>query len=309
MYSINIENLTKKYNGVEVLKKVSLRVEEGEFYCLMGPNGSGKTTLTSILASVKMQTSGKATIYDKKPSESRNLIGYMPQENFSSISLTGRENLAYFAGLLGYSNKGAGKIAAELLQKIGLLSEADKMVSKYSGGMRKRLELSTVFFPNIKVLILDEPTTGLDPSARRNFFSLINEMKTRDTTIFLITHIGADAELASKVGLINKGVIIAEGNPEELKKVSNLKNAITIETRYRDDKIKDILSYFNEEKEVLETENGYRIYADNIADIIPSIIRSIDKEENKVTRLESTTSTLEDLFFKLTSQSVRENKK
>lgn len=150
MYSIDIENLTKKYSGIEVLKNVSLRVNEGEFYCLMGPNGSGKTTLTSILASVKMQTSGKVMIYDKHPSESRSLIGYMPQENFSSANLTGRENLVYFACLLGYSNKNANKIAEELLLKIGLLNEADKMVSKYSGGMRKRLELATVFFPDIK---------------------------------------------------------------------------------------------------------------------------------------------------------------
>jgi ABC-2 type transport system ATP-binding protein len=309
MYSINIENLTKKYSGVEVLKNVSLRVEEGEFYCLMGPNGSGKTTLTSILASVKMQTSGKVEIYDKHPSEARSLMGYMPQENFSSTSLTGMENLVYFAGLLGYPDKESKKIAGELLLKVGLSNEANKMVSKYSGGMRKRLELATIFFSGIKILILDEPTTGLDPSARRNFFSLINEIKSRDTTIFLITHIGADAELASKVGLINKGEIVAEGNPEELKKASNLKNSITIETRYKDDKIKEILANFNEEKEVLETENGYKIFNDDIADIIPNIIRSIDKEDNKVTRLESTSSTLEDLFFKLTSQPVRESVK
>ena len=95
--------------------------------------------------------------------------------------------------------------------------------------MRKKLELATILFPHIKIFILDEPTTGLDPSARRNFFGLIDELKDKSTTVLLISHIGSDAELASRVGLMDKGKIIAEGSPDELKNSSGLKNVISIE--------------------------------------------------------------------------------
>jgi ABC-type multidrug transport system ATPase subunit len=100
MYAIFIENLTKKYDDKEVLKEVNLKIDEGEFYALMGPNGSGKTTLASIIASVRRPTSGKVEVFGRKPEDAKEVIGYVPQENFSSPILTGKENLMYFAGLL-----------------------------------------------------------------------------------------------------------------------------------------------------------------------------------------------------------------
>ena len=147
------ENLTKKYGDKDVLKEIDLMVEEGEFYALMGPNGSGKTTLASIIASVRSPTSGKIEIYGKKPEDAKDLIGYVPQESFSSPILTGKENLQYFAGLLGYSKSETEKMVAELLRKVGLSEDANKRVSNYSGGMRKRLEVATILFPGVKLLI------------------------------------------------------------------------------------------------------------------------------------------------------------
>lgn len=309
MHAIKIQNLTKRYGLNEVLKDVNILVNEGEFYCLMGPNGSGKTTLVSILASIKEKTDGHIEIMGKSPQEARGLIGYMPQENFSSPFLTGKENLIYFAGLLGYKGAHANKIVSELLEKVGLTEEANKLVSKYSGGMRKRLELATILFDGIKVLILDEPTTGLDPTARRNFFDLVNKTRENNTTIFLITHIGSDAELADRVGLIDNGRIIAEGSPIELKKNNNLKNVITIETSYKDEKIKRILKTFSVEgsdvSSVIETESGYKIYLNDIAEDIPKIVNSLSSEGFTVTRLESAIPTLEDVFFKLTGHSIK----
>lgn len=305
MEAIRIENLIKRYGKDEVLKDISLSVADGQFYCLMGPNGSGKTTLTSILASIREKTSGDISIYGKAPTQARNLIGYMPQENYSSAALTGRENLLYFSGLMGYSSNEAAKITIELLRQVELLNDADKIVSKYSGGMRKRLELATVLFEGIKLLILDEPTTGLDPSARRNFFKLLNDLRKKNITIFLITHIGADAELADMIGFIDKGKIIAQGSPENLKKNNMQKNTLTIETKKKDKKIKDILQSFNRSGEVIETESGYKISSDDIAEDIPPIIRELDRQGFEVARLESTSATLEDVFFKLTGRSVK----
>jgi len=306
MDAVHVEKLTKKYGENEVLKEVDLKIEEGEFYALMGPNGSGKTTLASIMASVRSPTKGKIRIYGRKPEKARELIGYVPQENFSSPILTGKENLMYFAGLLGYSKNKAERIVKELLDKIGLSEDADKRVSVYSGGMRKRLEAATALFPGVKILILDEPTTGLDPSARRKFLGLIREVKGEKTTILLITHIGADAELASRVGLIDKGEIIAEDEPERLKETSGLKNVINVETTIKSEKVANVLSNFSERQKVLETDLGYRVYCKDVGKATPKIVRSLDVIGCKATKIETVKPSLEDVFFKLTEKTVRE---
>ena len=302
MNAIHVEGLTKIYGSTEVLKGVNLTIEKGEFYCLMGPNGSGKTTLVSIIASIRSSTSGSIQIYGKAPEQAKHLIGYVPQENFSSPSLTGRENLVYFARLLGYSRKEAEIRAFDLLEKIGLSQEAHKRVSQYSGGMRKRLEVATALFPGVELLILDEPTTGLDLSARRTFFGLLEGIKKEETTVMLVTHIGADAELASKVGLIDKGIIIAEGEPEYLKDESGLENTVTVETPVKNAAAVKVLAKFGEP--VIETDAGYRIHCANAEEIIPDMVRSLDSAGVKVIRLEMAKPTLEDVFFHLTGKPV-----
>jgi ABC-2 type transport system ATP-binding protein len=306
MNAIRVENLTKRYGANEVLKGVNLKVDEGEFYALMGPNGSGKTTLASIIASVRVPTSGSVDIYGRKSWEAKEWIGYVPQENFSSPKLTGRENLMYFARLLGYSGSQAESLVNEMLGRIELSADADKRVDKYSGGMRKRLEVATALFPGVRILILDEPTTGLDPSARRKFLGLVEEVKDKQTTIFLITHLGSDAELASRVGLIDNGEIIAEGEPEALKRMHGLGDVITVETAVKSDKVADVLRNFSDEKRLLETETGYRIYCKHGDQVLPELVRNLDQVGCRVTRIEVAKPSLEDVFFKLTEKTVTE---
>ena len=306
MQAIEVRNLIKKYDKITVLDDLNLIIDEGEFYCLMGPNGSGKTTLSSIIASIRQPTSGEVKIFGKKPEQSKRLIGYIPQENFSDPNLTGLENIHYFARMLGYSNNDAKVIGQELIKKVGLFEERNKKVSKFSGGMRKKLELSTILFPHIRIFILDEPTTGLDPAARRNFFGLIDELKDKSTTVLLISHIGSDAELAARVGLMDKGKIIKEGSPDELKNGSGLKNIINIELSVKNEKVKNILSSFNKGEQLLETDEGYKIYSNEISEVIPEIVRSVEGNGYKVLQIGSVIPSLEDVFFKLTGKKVRE---
>lgn len=302
MNAIYVENLVKRYGDKKVLKKVNLKIEEGEFYALMGPNGSGKTTLVSIIASVTSPTSGIVRIYERK--KAKELISYVPQENFSSPLLTGKENLIYFGRLYGFSKNEAKKLAENILKKIGLSEMSGERVSDYSGGMRKRLEVGTGFFPGTKILILDEPSTGLDPSARREFFGMLKEINEEGKTILLITHIGEDAELASRVGFIDEGRIIIEDTPEKLKKRSGLKNVVNVETMIKSEKIANILRKFSENKKVLETEKGYRVYCEDPEKEIPDIVRSLDKIRCKTMRIDAEKPSLEDVFFKLTEKSV-----
>ncbi|MEM2147833.1 MAG: ABC transporter ATP-binding protein [Candidatus Bathyarchaeia archaeon] len=304
--AILVQNLTKKYGDIEVLRGVNLEIEKGEFYALMGPNGSGKTTLTSIIASVRLPTSGRVEIYGKPPDRAKELVAYIPQENFSSTLLTGRENLMYFAGLLGYSGSEANKMVDEILDKIELRKDADKRVSTYSGGMRKRLEIGTALFPSIKVFILDEPTTGVDPSGRRDFLGMLDDLRKDGITVLMTTHIGADAEAASRVGLMDKGRILAEGEPEELKNKVGLQNVINVETSIKSKKVSEVLSGFNDGKMPLETETGYRIHSNKAEEATPKIVRMLDGLGCKVTKIETVRPSLEDVFFKLTQKSLRD---
>ena len=306
MFAIHVENLVKTYDGRRVLDGVSVDVQEGEFYALMGPNGSGKTTLASIIAAVKTQDSGIVEVYGNKPAQAKESIGYVPQENFSSPKLSGKENLIYFAGLLGYSRSQANQLAAGMLNKLGLSEEADKRVAKYSGGMRKRLEVATAIFPGTKVLILDEPTTGLDPAARRSFFSMIQEIMDKKTSIFLITHIGSDAELASRVGLIDNGKMIAEGTPDELKRKHAVEDVITVETAVKSDSVISVLEGFSIDGRVAESEAGYKIYSRNGDRVLADVVRSLDQAGHRVARIEMARPTLEDVFFRLTERNLQE---
>jgi ABC-2 type transport system ATP-binding protein len=289
-----------------VLDGVNLDVAEGEFYALMGPNGSGKTTLASIIAAVKTQDSGIVEVSGKKPAQAKEFIGYVPQENFSSPKLSGRENLVYFANLLGYSRNQANQLVVEMLQSVGLSEEADKRVAKYSGGMRKRLEIATAIFPGIKVLILDEPTTGLDPAARRSFFSMIQEIMDKKTSIILITHIGSDAELASRVGLIDNGRMIAEGTPDELKRKHAVEDVITVETAAKSERVLSVLKGFSIDGRVAESEAGYKIYSRNGDRVLADVVRGLDQAGHKVMRIEMARPTLEDVFFRLTERNLQE---
>ena len=306
MKALSIKNLEKSYGPTKVLRGVDLEVEEGEFYALMGPNGSGKTTLSSIIASVTGFEGGEINVYGKKPADARALIGYVPQDNFSSPLLSARENLMYFAGLLGYSGRRARSIVADLLEKVGLSSDANKKVARFSGGMRKRVEIATALFPGIKILVLDEPTTGLDPSARRDFFNLVQKIKDQDTSIFLITHIGSDAELATRVGLIDKGKIVAQGTPESLRRAYATEDVITVELPMKNGRITELLQAFSPARQVVDSSFGYRLYAADGGRLVPDIIRRLDLEGYKVSRIELARPSLEDVFYRVTERNIEE---
>jgi ABC-2 type transport system ATP-binding protein len=306
MKAIHCENLGKSYGLTPVLKGVNLDVEDGEFYALMGPNGSGKSTLSAIMASVTSFDGGVLEIFGKKPAQARAIIAYIPQENFSVPQLSGRENLLYFGSLLGIGGRDARSLTDQMLDQVGLAGEADKRFAHYSGGMKKRLELATALFPGIRLLILDEPTTGLDPAARRDFFTLLKKIRRVQTSVFLITHLGSDAESASRVGLINKGKIIAEGTPAELRKKYAPEEAISIETPIQSSECEAILKGFSDGQKVAHLPNGYRIYAHDCGQVLPEVIKGLSQAGIMVNRTEAARPTLEDVFFKLTEQPIQE---
>jgi len=233
------------------------------------------------------------------------MIGYIPQENFTSTHLTGRENLRYFAGILGYTGAEARRIVDSTLEKTGILEDADRRVSQYSGGMRKRLEVATALFPGIRVMLLDEPTTGLDPSARRSFLGLIQDVKAENVTIVMVTHMGSDAELADRVGMIDSGRVVAEGTPQDLKANSGTSSVLEVEVAAKTQRGLEALRKLVGEGAV-ETDNGYKILSDDVEVLIPKVNRELDDAGCKVLEVRAKRPSLEDVFFELTGRAVSE---
>lgn len=308
MKAIEVDGLVKIYGNVRAVDGVTFSVEEGELYALMGPNGSGKSTLASIIATVNPPTKGsvKVLAFDviSEAERVRTVINYVPEFSFSSTHLTGEENLILFARLFGMSKSRAKKITTVLLDKVGLSKASKDLVSKYSSGMRRRLEMASAFIGDASVLILDEPTTGLDPSIRRVIIGWLLEEVDGGRTILFTTHIGEDAEAASKVAFMKDGRIVAEGTPEGLKDAYVREAIVNVKTAAKGVKTAEIVKKFSTDGKVLETKDGYRLYSDKPEKVIPLIVEAVNKVGYKVLEIASDRPTLEDAFFKMTGVSL-----
>ncbi len=227
--AIVIENLTKRFEDVTAVDGLSLEVEKGELFGLLGPNGAGKTTTINVLCGLLEPTSGSAIVggYDaqKEQGKVKELIGVCPQDTAVFSYLTGRENLELFGNLHAMPKGKLKKNVDELLERMGLLEDAKRRVGKYSGGMRRRINLIMALVHDPEIAFLDEPTVGMDPQSRRAVWDFIMELKKQDKTVILTTHYMEEAEeLCDRVGIIDYGKLIALGTPKQLKNKFEAKN-------------------------------------------------------------------------------------
>jgi len=216
------KNLVKHYKTVKALDGVSLAAEEGKVFGLLGPNGAGKTTIVRVLSTLLTPTSGSAFVHDidvtKHPEEVRKLIGLAGQFAAVDEYQTGYENV-YMTGLLyGLNRAEAKRRTNRLLERLDLAEAANRQVSTYSGGMRRRLDLGASLVGEPRILFLDEPTTGLDPKSRQGIWVIISELIKEGTSILLTTQYLEEAdELADRIVVVNEGKVIAEGTSNQLK--------------------------------------------------------------------------------------------
>lgn len=220
--AVRIQGLTKDYGPLRALDGVSFEIPPGEVFALLGPNGAGKSTTLRILVTLATPTSGRAEIFGldvaKDARRVRRSLGYVPQQLSVDGSLTGRENVWLFAGLYDIPWGQRDVRVRETLGLLGLREAADRKASTYSGGMIRRLELAQALVHQPRLLVLDEPTVGLDPIARGDFWERIQELRKRDgTTVLLSTHYMEEAdEFANRVALLHHGRLQALDNPKAL---------------------------------------------------------------------------------------------
>lgn len=218
--TIVVEDVYKAYGNVKALNGVSLSVREGKIFGLLGPNGAGKTTLVRILTTLLKPDAGHVEVAGidvvKDPMALRQVIGLAGQYPAVDEQLTGRENLVMVGQLYHFSRQEAKKRAQELMERFSLTDAADRTIKTYSGGMRRRLDLAASIVARPKVLFLDEPTAGVDPVSRREFWDLLYNLTQAGITIFVTTHYMDEAEHCEQVSFIYFGNIIAHGTPQSI---------------------------------------------------------------------------------------------
>lgn len=313
MAAIETRELTKRYGELVALDSVSLSVPEGDFFGLLGPNGAGKTTLIRILTTLIRPTSGAAFIagHDVATQSTlvRQSIGVVPQAMTSDLDLTGFEIMDIYARFYGMPKKERRERIDELLSMVGLRDRAKDLVATYSGGMRRRLEIARGLVHKPKILILDEPTIGLDPQSRRVVWDLLEKFRSADSlTILLTTHYMEEAEsLCDHVAIIDYGKIAALDTVQGLKQQIPRKDTIEITVGPAD------AAGAVEWVKTLPTVTScaflgdvLTVSAENGANLIPELVDGLKKMGAGVTRVTLKQQTLEDVFIHFTGRPIRE---
>ncbi|MCA0989335.1 ATP-binding cassette domain-containing protein [Guptibacillus algicola] len=306
--SIKVKNLTKTYKGdVKAVQGVSFEVEEGEFFAFLGPNGAGKSTTVQILTTLVKPTEGEIFVgginVKDNPEGVRRNIGVALQETGIDSVLTGRELIEMQARLFGFSKKEAKTRAVELLELVDLTGDADRPSGKYSGGMRRRLDLAMTLVHNPKVLFLDEPTTGLDPMNRKAIWKEIKRLNREEgTTIFLTTQYLEEADqLADRISIINQGRIVAEGSAEELKRTLGFDAIqLTFETTEEAEQASKVLYGIGENME--HSKEEVTIYTENGTQFLPELVRNLDEQHLSPKTINVKPPSLDDVFINVTNE-------
>ena len=299
---IKVKNLTKKYNGLKAVDNISFEVKSGETFGILGPNGAGKTTTLEILEGLRRPTSGKAFIDKLSIKRDRDhikeIIGVQLQATAFFEYLTVKEILELFADL--YSNP----IDVESLIKDVMLEQKKKSYStQLSGGQKQRLSIASALVNNPKVIFLDEPTTGLDPQARRSIWKLVQTIQKKGQTVVITTHYMEEAEkLCDRLAIMDQGRIIALDSPQGLIKSSGIKSKIMFRV------VKSLPDEFLQEcgKEIVKKDHTVIIESRHPEHALHQLRECIEKNKIDILGLKVLQPTLEDVFLKLTGKKLKE---
>lgn len=310
--SIIIKGLTKNYGKLTAINNLSLNVKRGEIFGLLGPNGAGKTTLISVLATLLKPSKGKILVdsYDveKEAKKVRESIGITFQETILDLELDAEKNLDFHGMLYKIPKELRKRKIKEMLDLVGLSEHHKKIVDKFSGGMKRRLEIARGLLHNPKILFLDEPTLGLDPQTRRHIWDYILKLKKKEKiTILLTTHYMEEADyLCDRVAIIDKGKIITLGEPKKLK--SQLQgDIIKIKLKKFGKRLIEDFKKSNFIEEVKISQNNINLLVKNAESKIVKVVDILKNNETEINEISIHKPTLEDVFLNFTGREMRDD--
>lgn len=307
---IKIKDLSKSFGKTQAVKHIDLNISQGEFFGLLGPNGAGKTTTINILSTVLKPDKGVIDIngYNLKtdPEKCKKSLGIVPQEIALYEDLSAWQNLMFWGRLYGISKGRAEKQAGHLLELMELKDRSHSLIKHFSGGMKRRINIAAAMLHQPKILLMDEPTVGVDPQSRNKIYDVLAEFSKHDVTIIYTTHYMDEVEkLCDRIGIIDHGEIIARGTLEELRKISDSGESIVIRFesagRTEDLQLKEefgdrIAVYEN--KLIFNTKNSNRD--------LPLIIERCNRLCSSITHISIERASLEAVFLKLTGRKLRD---
>jgi ABC-2 type transport system ATP-binding protein len=310
MELLKVKGLVKAFGAVRAVDAVSFEVRPGEIYGLLGPNGAGKTTTISMIAGLLKPDAGEVVVAGEPfwtdPQKAKRIMGVVPQELAIYEELTGRENLEFWGRMAGLGSADARKRAAELLEALSLTDRAKDAVKNYSGGMKRRINLGCALLHRPKLLLLDEPTVGIDPQARLNILEFIGRLRASGTAILYTTHYLEEAEtLCERIGIIDHGRLLAEGTLGELQERLGGDRVFVLEADFRKaapEAWEDFSQRFRiiqkTERQLVVAAVGQRDPSDCLRDLLGLPV----KVENVTLKRPS----LNDVFLQLTGRDLRE---
>jgi len=307
-----------KTESLIAVDQISFAIRQGEIFGLLGPNGAGKTTTIKMLCTLLEPTSGTATVngYDvvRQASQVRqNLGAVLTGERSIYWKLTGRENLEYFAALYHLPASVAKLRINELLERLDLTKRADELVERYSSGMKQRIAIAKALLASPPVILLDEPTIGLDPQSARNLRELMLDFKREGATLLLTTHYMEEADLlCDRIGIVDQGKVIALDTPEALKKSINQLDVMQLEVEQYDPALTPTLQTLpavaNIATHYLGTDSAWSValHTTDSRGILPNLINLISAKAGRIRHMKVAEPTLEDVFISLTGKQLRE---
>ncbi|MEJ2009900.1 MAG: ATP-binding cassette domain-containing protein [Acidobacteriota bacterium] len=312
MYAIDVEKLTKRFNGFTAVDALTFSVEEGEIFGLLGPNGAGKSTLIRMLTTLIPPTEGSAMVngFDilHEQNKVRNCIGVIPQAMTSDLDLSAEENLNIFAKLYGVSRSRRSHIVSALLKAVELEKWAKHPVKNLSGGMRRRLEIARGLVHEPKIFFLDEPTTGLDPTSRIAVWEmLINIKKQHDLTILLTTHYMDEADrLCNRIAIVDHGKLVALDSPMKLKASIPAAGFLEVSFSSIPEGWLETLKGLRDVGSVVEHDHIFRIASQNGSRTTVDLVEATRRAGIEVSSLSVQSTTLDDVFTHYTGRQLRD---
>lgn len=309
--SIKLTNVVKRYDSKLAVDQVSLNIQKGEIFGLLGPNGAGKSTIIKMIMGLLKPNNGEIEVQGldikKNSIEIKRLLGMVPQDIAIYESLTARENVAYFGSLYGLRGKKLKEAVDEALVYTGLLDKKKEKPKKFSGGMKRRLNIACAIVHKPEIIIMDEPTVGIDPQSRNHILESIKELNRRGATIIYSSHYMEEVEvLCHRVGIIDHGRLMGIGTKEELKSQMNQDQIILIEAsdiRFNViDEIKKLHGIIN----VSLKENTLEIITKNAQQVIHDVLFVMGKENTLIRKFSLHEPNLESVFLTLTGRKLRD---
>lgn len=313
MALVDVKDIYKKFGDTNAVNGVSFSIAKGEIFGLLGPNGAGKTTTISMLSTLIPPDSGDALIDGKsiikEPMSVKKRIGVVPQEIALYTTLTAIENLSFFGKMYGLSGKALKERINEVLEIVSLSDRAKEKVQNYSGGMKRRINIAIGLLPSPMLLILDEPTVGVDPQSRTNILETLKKLnKENGLTILYTSHYMEEVEfLCERVAIMDLGKVIALGTINELRMIVGEKDSIIIKISEEiDGKILEEARQIKEVDKIDYKDKSIHILSLHGRSLLPKIIELLSSNGIKIKSIEIKEPNLESVFLELTGKELRE---